>query len=102
MTRLDKAQRENPQGSAPFRDRNKQTSSENSLLAQGDGYLRPLLSLSTGEVIEHFPSRAEDVASLSSAQVNRILVELKLDTDGSLKRRRRRLLLACGVTHPVL
>lgn len=46
------------------RDRNRHIASENRVLAQDEGHLKPLLSLSTGEVIDPFPPRVDDVASL--------------------------------------
>lgn len=81
------------------RDENRRVAEENSVLADSHGVLQPLLSLSTGEVIACFPSSVQEVNSLPSAEVNRILVELKIDTDGNVRQRRRRLLAACGVTH---
>ncbi|PNY27968.1 Uncharacterized protein TCAP_02114 [Tolypocladium capitatum] len=112
MARLDQIQLEQRQGFARFqsaleglskenaaRDRNQHIALENSVLVQGDGQLKPLLSLSTTEAIDRFPSMVDDVNGLPSAEVNRILTELKLDTDGDVRQRRRRLLIACGVRH---
>lgn len=103
------------------REENRRVAVENSALADSHGVLQPLLSLSTGEVIACFPSSVQEVnslpcryctvcplygrllwlthQSLAAAEVNRILVELKIDTDGNVRQRRRRLLAACGVTH---
>ncbi|KAM4060275.1 hypothetical protein HRG_002133 [Hirsutella rhossiliensis] len=112
MTRLDQIQQEQRQGFARFqsalevfsrenaaRDRNQLIALENSAVVQGDGQLKPLLSLSTGGAINPFPSTVDDVNSLSSVEVNRILNELKLDVDGNVHQRRRRLLIACGIRH---
>ena len=43
------------------RDRNQHIALENSVLVQGDGKLKPLLSLSTNEAIGRFPSEVDDV-----------------------------------------
>ncbi|KAF4585426.1 hypothetical protein GQ602_004731 [Ophiocordyceps camponoti-floridani] len=81
MARLDQIQQEQRQGFARFqsaldllsrenaaRDRNQHVAFENSALVQGDGQLKPLLSLSTGRVSSPFPSAVDDVNGLSSAE----------------------------------
>lgn len=80
------------------RDRNVLVRLENSTVVRTDGPLKPLFSYTTGNVVEGFPLQVADVSSLTSADINRILMELQCDIDGNLTERRRRLLLACGIT----
>ncbi|OAQ57286.1 hypothetical protein VFPBJ_11768 [Purpureocillium lilacinum] len=79
------------------RGRNQQIVLENGVRVERGQSLNPLLSLSTGEVIVSFPSSVDEVNHLPSSEVNRILIELGLYTDGNVRQRRRRLLTACGV-----
>ncbi|KND93522.1 hypothetical protein TOPH_01918 [Tolypocladium ophioglossoides CBS 100239] len=79
------------------RDQNRLIVTQNSGPIHRRHPLKPLWSLTTGEVIEPFPARLDDVDHLHSDALNRILTELKLGIDGDMQQRRRTLLLACGI-----
>jgi len=79
------------------RDINQCISAENSLLVKDSDELKPLYSLTTGELIDSFPRLVGDISSLPSAEVNRVLAQLKLPLTGNVRERRRTLFFACGV-----
>lgn len=71
---------------------------ENSTAVRAGSEITALLSIETGEVIEDFPQTVDGISTMTSADVNRVLVQLGAPINGSVAVRRRRLLLAIGVT----
>ncbi|RSL83768.1 hypothetical protein CEP51_004306 [Fusarium floridanum] len=60
------------------RDENNYIRSENSTAFRGEGALRPLLSLETGQEITGFPTRVDEIRSMSS---NEMTGKLQADSD---------------------
>lgn len=69
----------------------------NSLLVNSDHSLTPLRSLATGADIENFPATAQDLNSLSSADVSRILLALGATPSGLAASRKQKLRVLVGL-----
>ncbi|PNY20398.1 Uncharacterized protein TCAP_07424 [Tolypocladium capitatum] len=79
-------------------ERNGATRMENSTAVRREASLAPLFSPETGTEIPGCPNTVEEAGAMSARDVDRVLRQLGASTAGNPQDRRRRLLLALGVT----
>ncbi|RMI98409.1 hypothetical protein BHE90_016878 [Fusarium euwallaceae] len=81
-----------------YSDLNSMIRLENSSATRSNAEITPLVNVETGEDITPFPATVGDVDAASAADINRILSELGLPTNGTARAKKRRLNRAIGLT----